>query len=358
MRKRWTEIVIIIMALILIPVIVDTFAAWDNDKPADAQSWNTAASSIRANNDALEVELGIDLNEAHPYYQSAAPTTKPDGSTALDVDDNGRLWIDSDDNTIYILTDYSGPTWTSAAASGNVSSADATFTLQNTDEEDSDGGRQSRWINKGEQSGGEATTLGYVEFNHDGTGDDEKGQFVIKLNDGDDTDAPSNQPIGYLSTGKIDVSSSLSVLDEDDLSSDDDEVVATQQSIKAYIDDKVTYYDTGWISNNDWTNVHLGTTAINNNVVHSLTANLSDLIVRVLLSTDGTDNNSFEIARGFHFEDGNARDSGGITVYQVDTANIKVQTGAVGICIIDDSGANTFVDSETWYYKVKVWRLQ
>lgn len=242
MKTKWTEIIIVVVVLLLISVILDGYAGWDNDLPSDTQSWNIAAGKIRDNWDALEIELGTNLNEAHPYYQSAAPTTKPDGSTALDVDDNGRLWIDSDDNVLYILTAYATPTWTVAGAIASISSADTTFTLTNTDEEDSDGGRQSQFISKGEQSGGEATTLGYIEFNHDGTSDDHKGQFLIKLNDGDDSDTPSNQPIGYLSTGKIDVSASLSVLDEDDLSSDDDEVVATQQSIKAYVDaDHPTY---------------------------------------------------------------------------------------------------------------------
>lgn len=245
MKRKLIEIVVVIALFTLASIC---FAAWDNDKPSDSQTWNTAASSIRANNDALEVELGIDLAEAHPYYQSAAPSTKPDGSTALDVDDNGRMWVDSDDNTIYVLADYSGPTWTSASAASGVTSADATFTLQNTDEEDSDGGRQSRVISKGEQSGGEATTLGYIEFSHDDTSDDEKGQFLIKVNDGDDGNSPSNQPIGYLSTGKIDVSSSLSVLDEDDLSSDDDEVVPTQQSVKAYIDNLIGHDGDGYVS--------------------------------------------------------------------------------------------------------------
>lgn len=225
--------------LALIVLLTFGMGAWNNDKPADSDAWDDAAGYVRANNDALEVELGIDLAEAHPYFQSTAPTKKPDTSTALDVDDNGRMWIDSDDNSIYVLTDYSGPTWTSLSAAANITTSDATFTLQNTDEEDSDAGRQSRFISKGEQSGTEVTTLGYIEFSHDGTSDDEKGQFVIKLNDGDDTNSPSKQPIGYLSTGKIDVSNSLSVLDEDDLTSDDDEVLATQQSIKAYVDNLI-----------------------------------------------------------------------------------------------------------------------
>jgi len=224
------------LIVLLIMFTFPCYGAWDNDLPADSSVWNDAAGYIRDNNDALEAELGVDLNEAHPYFQAAAPTKKPDGSTALDVDDNGRLWVDSDDNTIYILTAFAGPTWTSTAAADAVTSSDPTFTLSNTDEEDSDGGRQSRFIGKGEQSGGESTTLGYTEFSHDGTSDDEKGKYRVVLNSGSESDSPSNVPIEYSADGKIIVSTSLSVLDEDDLSSDGEKVLATQQSIKAYAD--------------------------------------------------------------------------------------------------------------------------
>lgn len=227
------------LILILLLSCVLVFGAWDNDKPADSRTWNLAAGDIRANNDGLEVELGIDLNEAHPYFQSAAPTKKPDTTTDLDVDDNGRLWTDSDDNQLYVLTDFSGPTWTLVSATTSITKSDPTFTLQNTDEEDSDGGRQSRFIGKGEQSGSEVTTLGFTEFSHDGTSDDEKGKWRVVLNSGSEGNSPTNVPIEYTADGKIKVSTSLSVLDEDDLVSDGDKVLATQQSIKKYVDDNI-----------------------------------------------------------------------------------------------------------------------
>jgi len=228
-----------LILLFTIVVVAIVYGAWDNDKPADSDAWNNAAGYIRNNNDALEVELGIDLNEAHPYFQASAPTKKPDGSTALDVDDNGRLWVDSDDNVVYILTDYSGPTWTAQTAASSIASADPTFTLQNTDEENTAGGRQSRFIAKGEQDGTEVTTLGFTEFSHDGSSDDEKGKWRVVLNSGSEGNSPTNVPIEYTADGKIKVSTSLSVLDEDDLTSDGDKVLATQQSIKAYIDAQI-----------------------------------------------------------------------------------------------------------------------
>ncbi len=233
MKRKQIIFGITVILLAWLPIFM---GAWDNDKPADSDAWNNAAGFIRDNNDALEVEFGIDLALPHPYFQSAAPTLKPDGSTALDSGDNGRLWVDSDDNIIYILTAFGGPTWTAQTAASSIAASDATFTLQNTDEEDSAGGRQSRFIHKGEQSGGEVTTLGFWEISHDGTSDDEKGKARLVLNSGSEGNSPSNIPISYTADGKIAVSTSLSVLDEDTLSSDDDKVLATQQSIKAYVD--------------------------------------------------------------------------------------------------------------------------
>jgi len=83
---------------------VSSFGAWNNDLPADTSTWNNAAGEIRDNWNALEVVFGVDLTGAgvgRAYYQAAAPTTKPDGSTALSADDNGSLWVDSDDGRLY-----------------------------------------------------------------------------------------------------------------------------------------------------------------------------------------------------------------------------------------------------------------
>ena len=41
---------------------------------------------------------------AKAYFEASAPTLRPDGSTALDSDDAGRLWVDSDTNELKIRT--------------------------------------------------------------------------------------------------------------------------------------------------------------------------------------------------------------------------------------------------------------
>ena len=65
------------------------------------------------------------------------------------------------------------------------------FTLHNTTHEDGDGGRESRIIFEGEQSGGEQTALAWIEASHDGAVDDEKGMLRFYTNDGDDGAAPT-----------------------------------------------------------------------------------------------------------------------------------------------------------------------
>jgi hypothetical protein len=65
------------------------------------------------------------------------------------------------------------------------------ITIKNSTEEDTDGGRESRIIFEGEQSGGEISTLAQIEVSHDGAVDDEKGKIVISTNDGNDGAAPT-----------------------------------------------------------------------------------------------------------------------------------------------------------------------
>ncbi len=59
----------------------------------------------------LEAEDGFHRQgSAVSYFQSAAPTLRPDGITALDSNDNGRLWVDSDTHELFI---FKYPDWVS-----------------------------------------------------------------------------------------------------------------------------------------------------------------------------------------------------------------------------------------------------
>lgn len=124
-----------------------------------------------------------------------------------------------------------------------------------------------------------------------------------------------------------------------------------------------SYYDTGWKLNllnggvsADWTNVHLGddNTDPTDTVTHNLGVPLYKLYIKVLISTDGTDNNSFEMGIGHAY---NAGSGYSITPFQVDSNSIKIQTGASGVAYTNDSGSITGITNQAYYYKVVVVKL-
>ncbi len=76
---------------------------------------------------------------------------------------------------------------------GDISATDTTpeIVLKNTTETDADGSRDGKITFKGEQSGGEESTLAQIQSSHDGTSDDEKGDLIFKTNDGSDGSSPT-----------------------------------------------------------------------------------------------------------------------------------------------------------------------
>ena len=145
----------------------------------------------------------------HSYTATASQTTfNTSGYTAgfVDVYLNGVKLIDGTDFT---ATNGSDVVLTTGAALndlieittfGTFEVADSTFnnttlksnvTLKNDTEEDSDGGRASKIIYQGEQSGGEITTLAEIQASHDGSSDDEKGDLIFRTNDGSDGTSPT-----------------------------------------------------------------------------------------------------------------------------------------------------------------------
>ena len=105
--------------------------------------------------------------------------------------------------TDYTATNGSDIVLTSAASASDVldfetfnsfSLASQQFeniTTKNPTHEDTDGGRESAISFKGEQSGGEISTLAQIQASHDGTSDDQKGDLIFKTNDGSDNNAPT-----------------------------------------------------------------------------------------------------------------------------------------------------------------------
>lgn len=102
--------------------------AWDKTKCAEGILAPDFNDEVREQYVDLEAALTKEMNfstggteslqgilkqgGARCFFQATAPATRVDGS-AFASTDNGSLWGDSDNNKVYILTDYSGPTWTS-----------------------------------------------------------------------------------------------------------------------------------------------------------------------------------------------------------------------------------------------------
>ena len=131
-------------------------------------------------------------------------------------------------------------------------------------------------------------------------------------------------------------------------------VVTKPQGVVPISNRNVLTYATGWVACSDWTDQQLGT-AVGGNVIHNLNGALSDIIVKVLVSTDGTDTNSFDAGIYSAYDD--ATGDVGLTIYQVDNNTITVQTATQGVWYTDNAGAIQRLDTENWYYKIKVWYM-
>lgn len=106
-----------------------------------------------------------------------------------------------------------------------------------------------------------------------------------------------------------------------------------------------TMADSGWISNSDWTNAELSFT-------HNLGANLRELIVKFFLSSDGTDGNATELLSNTN----SGTSDLGLSIYQSSSNEVKVQTGQNGLYIINDDGTGTVIDTETYSYRIVVYK--
>jgi len=119
-----------------------------------------------------------------------------------------------------------------------------------------------------------------------------------------------------------------------------------------------------WAENDAITGTSSGATAnvdtplsknLDSNIKHDMILNLYDLTVKYLISTDGTDANSF-IMLNTNYTRNNANESYGDTIFQVDTSNIKVQTATLGLRFVLDAGTSDIVDTDDYFYKAIVER--
>lgn len=108
-----------------------------------------------------------------------------------------------------------------------------------------------------------------------------------------------------------------------------------------------TKYDTGWVQQAAWANVELM-------VYHNLGASLRELIVMVYLSPDGTDAPAVEVGT-FHLVYSSGTYYRGYSLYNVDNAAFKIQTGGHGVTYVDEVGAQA-VAANNSYYRIVVYR--
>ncbi len=126
------------------------------------------------------------------------------------------------------------------------------------------------------------------------------------------------------------------------------------------ISDYYRVYETAWINRSDWTNVHLGSNAAGNvdsNVTHNLNAPLSDLMVKVLISTGGAVNDTADLdVHSFEPHTDGPSLTTGWTAYQIDNNRITVQTeGSSGLSYNRNSdGTSIAITAQNWWYKIKV----
>ncbi|MEA3430194.1 MAG: hypothetical protein U9R08_02895 [Nanoarchaeota archaeon] len=117
--------------------------------------------------------LGRDTDNTITFATDNQIALKTNGTTAMTINSSQQVGI-GEASPAYLL---------------ELTHATPYATLHNSAHEDTDGGRESQIIFRGEQSGGEESTLAYIEGSHDGTGDDEKGQIRMYTNNNEGSPA-------------------------------------------------------------------------------------------------------------------------------------------------------------------------
>lgn len=193
--------------------------AWNKDKPSSSTSLRSSNPEILANWSALETSFGNEhefstggtnsgdhtQGSARSFSQATAPATQIDGG-AFASTDLGSLWVDTDDNAFYMLT-ATTPTWTPV-------STEVIATMLGS----------ARVF---------GSTLGVT------------GNFAVNTNKFTVAAATGNAA----GAGTLDVAGNIDpttyettnggFLDEDAMGSDAANKVASQQSIKKYVDDQI-----------------------------------------------------------------------------------------------------------------------
>lgn len=118
----------------------------------------------------------------------------------------------------------------------------------------------------------------------------------------------------------------------------------------------LNHYDTGWISNSDWTSRKLGSSA-GGDLTHNLGTTLDHLVVRILFASNGTDAAAFEPVISSEQYTGGTSKKMGYSIGYVDTNTLRIMTYPNGIKMYDEDGNYIHLESQSYYYKVIVYRI-
>ena len=89
------------------------------------------------------------------------------------------------------------------------------------------------------------------------------------------------------------------------------------------------------------------------NCFHNIGKDIIDLDYRFIISTDGTYNNSFSTGQSISAP----ANVYGVNIFQIDTNNLKFQTGSNGMIEMSDAGAAGAINTDDYYYEIIVQRI-
>ena len=142
----------------------------------------------------------------------------------------------------------------------------------------------------------------------------------------------------------------VSILDQDDMASDSDTALATQQSIKAYVDaqvaaNTVSKYSTGWFNNSG--------AGLSSGSAYTFTHGLgtADLTVSMYLSATGSDSDQVQINLIDRFYISSFRTSGA-ALTSLSTTQFTVQIGSDSVSYLDSNGDDVSTNLVGDYIKI------
>ena len=189
----------------------------------DATDTVKCSLGVDASDDSLRINMGSGVGGATHFIMDTNGGVKWQNSTDSTT---AYQWLDADGGTPILNIDSTnervGVGESSPAAAIELTKTEPYFIFHNSTPEDTDGGRESKLLFKGEQSGDEETTLASIVVAHEGSSDDEKGYITFFTNDGSDGDTPTER-VKIDSEGKIQIyNSGQSVFIGENAGRDDD----------------------------------------------------------------------------------------------------------------------------------------